>query len=186
MDPDRPFAFGGGVSSEVLYGLRHRMQRDMDRVLGRWETDNERFGDIFGRTYPAVETYGAEGCDLALITNGTLAGTVKAYLKERGTEKGVGLVKMRFFRPFPGEDLRRALRGCRAAVVIDRNLSPGGGGIFAQEVRNSLYGTEYAIPVVSVIAGLGGVDVTPDHLDRLVTDLQGRRDLPVEPLWMEV
>ena len=162
------------------------MQQDMDDVPALWEKLRGRFTEMFGRDYPAVETLHMEGADLALITNGTMAGTVKAYLRERGAEKGVGLVKMRLFRPFPAEALSRALRGCRAAVVIDRNLSPGGGGIFAQEIRASLYGTDAEIPVVSVIGGLGGVDVTPDHLDRLVKDLQGRRELPLKTLWMEV
>jgi len=186
MDPNQPFTFGGGVSSEVLYGLRRRMQQDMDAVPTLWEDTNRRFERIFGRSHPAVETHNTEGCDLALVTNGTMAGTVRAYLRDRGVEKGVGLVKMRFFRPFPVDALRKALRGCRAAVVIDRDLSPGGGGIFAQEVRAALHGTGDGVPVVSVIGGLGGVDVTPDHLDRLFTDLQGRRELPFETLWMEV
>ncbi len=186
MDPNQPFTFGGGVSSEVLYGLRRRMQQDMDAVPTLWEDTDRRFERIFGRSHPAVETHNMEGCDLALVANGTMAGTVRAYLRDRGMEKGVGLVKMRFFRPFPVEPLRKALRGCRAAVVIDRDLSPGGGGIFAQEVRAALHGTGAGIPVVSVIGGLGGVDVTPDHLDRLVTDLQSRRELPFETLWMEV
>ncbi len=186
MDPDCPVTFGGGVSSEDLYGLRRRMQKDMDQVLPRWETISKRFEILFGRAYAPVETQGTEDCDLALIANGTMAGTVKAFLRDSGSKKGVGLVKIRFFRPFPGEALRRALRGCRAAVVLDRNLSPGGGGIFAQEVRAALYGTESAIPVVSVIAGLGGVDVNPGHLDALITDLLGRRDLPTETIWMEV
>jgi pyruvate/2-oxoacid:ferredoxin oxidoreductase alpha subunit len=185
MDPNRPFTFGGGVSSEVLYGLRRRMQQDMEAVPALWDKANRRFKGIFGRTLPAVESHHTDGCDLALIANGTMAGTVKAYLRERGAEKGVGLLKMRFFRPFPGEALRKALHGCRAAVVIDRNLSPGGGGIFAQEVRAALHGTGDRIPVVSVIAGLGGVDVTPDHLDRLVTGLLSRRELPLETLWLE-
>ncbi len=186
MDPKQPFTFGGGVSSETLYGLRRRMQQDMDAVPALWEKISRRFEGVFGRAYPAVETWNMEGCDLALVTNGTMAGTVKTYLRGRGAGKGVRLVKMRFFRPFPREALRRALEGCRAAVVLDRNLSPGGGGIFAQEVRASLYGTGAGIPVVSVIGGVGGVDVTPEHLDRLVTDLEGRRELPSETLWMEV
>ncbi|MCF8061276.1 MAG: pyruvate ferredoxin oxidoreductase [Deltaproteobacteria bacterium] len=186
MDPNRPFTFGGGVSAEVLYGLRRRMQQDMDAAPALWEKINRRFRKIFARSLPAVETHGMEGSDLALVTNGTMAGTVKAYLRDRGAEKGVGLVKMRFFRPFPTESLRKVLEGCRAAVVVDRDLSPGGGGIFAQEVRAALHGTGPGIPVVSVIGGLGGVDVTPDHLDRLVTDLRSRRELPFETLWMEV
>jgi pyruvate/2-oxoacid:ferredoxin oxidoreductase alpha subunit len=93
---------------------------------------------------------------------------------------------MRLFRPFPKEDLRKALRGLKKAVVIDRNLSPGAGGIFAQEIRASLYGTRRRIPVVNVIGGLGGVDVTVDHLDRLVDLVRQKQNLGSDIVWMEV
>ena len=75
--------------------------------------------------------------------------------------------------------------GLKKAAVIDRNVSPGAGGIFAQEIKAALYRIDDQVPLVSVIGGLGGVDVTPDHLDRLVNQVQQQRDVPTETLWME-
>jgi pyruvate/2-oxoacid:ferredoxin oxidoreductase alpha subunit len=182
MDPKDPYTFGGGVSSQVLFELRRRMQEDMDQVPARLARICGEFARLFGRQYEAVEVFKEDGADLALVTAGTMAGTVKAFIRENKT---VGLVKMRLFRPFPGKQVRKALRGFKRVVVIDRNLSPGAGGIFAQEIKASLYGSRRRIPVVSVIGGLGGVDVTVEHLDRLVTRVRQKREAQEDFLWME-
>jgi pyruvate/2-oxoacid:ferredoxin oxidoreductase alpha subunit len=182
MDPNDPYTFGGGVSGQVLYELRQRMQQDMDQVPGHLSRICREFAALFGRKYEAVEVVREEGADLALITAGTLAGTVKAFVQEN---KSVGLVKMRLFRPFPTKELRKALRGFKKAVVIDRNLSPGAGGIFAQEIKSALYSGRRRIPIVSVVGGLGGVDVTTGHLDKVVSGIRQQRKMPADLLWME-
>lgn len=185
LDPNNPCTFGGGVQSEVLFKLRQRMQADMEAALVQYDRICAQFGRQFGRRYHAVEAFQAKGSELTLITNGTMAGTVKAYVKQSSIEKRVGLIKMRLFRPFPEAQLRDAVKGVKKVVVIDRNLSPGGGGIFAQEIRASLYGSDVAVPVVSVIGGLGGVDVTPDHLDHVVNQIRQQLEPLTKTIWME-
>jgi pyruvate/2-oxoacid:ferredoxin oxidoreductase alpha subunit len=183
MDPNDPYTFGGGVSGQVLFELRQRMQEDMDRVPAQLSRICKDFALQFGRKYEAVEVVREEGADLAMITTGTMAGTVKAFVQENKT---VGLVKIRLFRPFPSKELRKALKGFKKVVVIDRNLSPGAGGIFAQEIKSALYSGRKRVPIVSVIGGLGGVDVTKDHLDRLVSGIRQQRKVPADLLWMEI
>ncbi len=185
MDTNAPATFGGGVSSEALYQFRQRIQADMDNVLTEHDRICDQFYQRFGRRYTAVETIKPENQELVIITNSTMAGTVKAYIKEKGQQKGVGLIKIRFFRPFPKEALKEALKGFKKAIVIDRNLSPGSGGIFSQEIKASLYGSEDQIPIVSVIGGLGGVDVTVDHLDRLVCEVLKQKKAQPGTIWME-
>lgn len=185
LDPNRPCTLGGGVNSHVLFRMRRQMQNDMDAVLPKFDRICQQFYRQFGRRYHAVETYKSGDSDLALISNGTMAGTIKAYLKQCGFEKKVGLVKMRLFRPFPAAQLRKSLKGFNKAIVIDRNLSPGGGGIFAQEIKSVLYATDDQIPLFSVIAGLGGVDVFPEHLDRLVDKVRMKPHTCSESIWME-
>lgn len=185
MDTNSPATFGGGVSSEALYQFRQRIQADMDMVLAEHDKICGQFEKQFGRQYSAIETIKPEKKELAIITNSTMAGTVKTFIKEKGHQKGVGLVKIRFFRPFPKEELKEALKGFKKAVIIDRNLSPGSGGIFSQEIKACLYGSENQIPIVSVIGGLGGVDVTVDHLDRLVCEVIDQKETQSETIWME-
>jgi len=84
-------------------------------------------------------------------------------LREEG--KRVGMLKIKMFRPFPAEDVRVALDGAARVGVIDRNISFGSGGGFAQELRAALYnkGGERP-PVFGFVAGLGGRDVRPDDI----------------------
>ena len=58
--------------------------------------------------------------------------------------------------------------------------------MFAQEIKAALYSGRKRIPIVSVIGGLGGVDVTKDHLDRLVSGIRQQCKIPAKLLWMEV
>ncbi len=185
MDPKDPYTFGGGVSSQVLFDLRKRMQADMEAVAKQFDRICIEFERVFGRRYRSVETFETKDRELALITTGTMSGTAKAFVQNAGAEKNVGLIKMRLFRPFPKGDLQKALRGLKKVIVIDRNLSPGAGGIFAQEIKASLYGARKRIPVVNVIGGLGGVDVTVDHLDRLVEQVRHQKNFKKDIVWME-
>lgn len=186
MDPGSPCTFGGGVTSQVLYELRQRMQADHELALRQMEAVGRQFERAFGRRYRAVDTHGDRRARLAVVTNGTMAGTVKAFIKQGGADMGVGLVKLRAFRPFPRDELRRALSGFERAIVIDRNLSPGSGGIIAQELKACFYDDPKRLPIVSVIGGLGGVDVTLAHLDRLIERVRSNPEGLPDPIWMEV
>lgn len=185
MDPKNPLTFGGGVSPTVLFGLRKRIQDDMDHALSHFQKISGQFYRYFKRRYLAVEPFETKGKEIALITNGTLSGTARAFVEQAGKEKGVGLIKIRLFRPFPKRELTMALKGLKKAVVIDRNLSPGSGGIFSQEIRAVLYETGQKIPVISAIGGVGGADVTIEDLDRLVQRVREGGNLTGETIWME-
>jgi pyruvate/2-oxoacid:ferredoxin oxidoreductase alpha subunit len=185
LDPKRPCTFGGGVQSQVLYSLRKRMEADMEEVGASFTRLALRYAQVFGRSYRAVEAFQTEGSDLVLLCSGSIAGTVKAFLTENQGKRRVGLVQMRLFRPFPREELRRVLQGLRRVAVVDRSLSPGGGGIFAQEVKSALFGLKEAPMVVSVVGGLGGVDITPGHIDGLVKALLKNQHAPTGIFWME-
>jgi pyruvate/2-oxoacid:ferredoxin oxidoreductase alpha subunit len=185
LDPRNPCTFGGGVSSGTLYTLRKRMQADMEEAHQHYSKLCMRFARLFGRHYAAVETFQTEGSDLILVTSGTITGTVKEFIKKNRSGPKVGLVKIRMFRPFPGREVRKALKGLKRVAIIDRNLSPGAGGIFSQEIRSVLHGTGSRSLVMSVVGGLGGVDITPDHIGRLVENLMQLKKPQTELIWME-
>jgi len=88
----------------------------------------------------------------------------------RAEGHAVGLVKLRLFRPLPAAALRAALAGVRDAVVLDRNHSPGVGGVLHQELRAALYGMAGAPRVHGLLAGVGGVNVPPDRIAAFVLD----------------
>ena len=77
----------------------------------------------------------------------------------------MGLLKVKLFRPFPVEEIRRVLAPARKVAVIDRNFSFGASGIFAQEIRAALCNNPGHPPVFGFIAGIGGRDVTKEILE---------------------
>ncbi len=100
---------------------------------------DEDFGKAFGRRYGIMEEYAAEDADVLLVTSGTITGTARVVVDEyRKKGEKVGLLKMKMFRPFPTEEVRRVLQKVRKVAVIDRNISFGATGIFAQEIRSVL------------------------------------------------
>jgi pyruvate/2-oxoacid:ferredoxin oxidoreductase alpha subunit len=185
LDPRTPCTFGGGVSSAALYTLRKRMQADMEGARKHYDKLSKRFAGLLGRRYAPVETFQTEGSDLILVTSGTVTGTVKDFIKKNRSGPKVGLVKIRMFRPFPGKEIRKALKGLKRVAIIDRNLSPGAGGIFSQEIRSALHGRGSRNSVMSVVGGLGGVDITPDQIGRLVENLVQMKKSQTELIWME-
>ena len=103
------------------------------QVEDEWEA-------ITGRRYGAVEAYRTEDADLLLVTSGTITSTARHVVDERrAAGEKVGLVKVKMFRPFPTDELRGLLGGVDRVAVLDRNISPGHGGIFAEETRSALY-----------------------------------------------
>jgi pyruvate/2-oxoacid:ferredoxin oxidoreductase alpha subunit len=93
---------------------------------------------------------------------------------------------MKMFRPFPEEEVREALKGRKRVVVLDRNISLGGEGIFCQELKAALYGLEPKPEVIGVIAGLAGLDVTPESLGDLYQKVARGEIGSGKPYWMGV
>jgi len=86
----------------------------------------------------------------------------------RGQAVKVGLVKIRAFRPFPDEQVCRAVRNAAVVVVLDRALSMGAEGILAREVKAALYDTPHRPIVLGVLAGYGGREVTVERARAIV------------------
>jgi pyruvate/2-oxoacid:ferredoxin oxidoreductase alpha subunit len=87
------------------------------------------------------------------------------------------------FRPFPRAELRAAATSAKRIGVLDRNHSPGSGGIFWQEVAAAL-GADHAM-IQDYLVGLGGGDVTPATLHGIADDLTSRTHAAA-PIWKEV
>ena len=127
---------------------------------------------MFGRSYGGlVEEYRTEDAELVLVASSTVASTSRMtidQLREKGMK--VGMLKMRFFRPFPTKDVINVLKGRKKVAVIDRNISYGQGGIFCEEIRSVLYNIDQKErpPVFGYVAGLGGRDITPTTIREIL------------------
>jgi pyruvate/2-oxoacid:ferredoxin oxidoreductase alpha subunit len=109
-----------------------------------------------------LEAYRTDDAEIIMVSAGTTTSVARLTVDQmRRSGKKVGLMRIRLFRPVPAHRWREVLRGAQRVVVIDRNLSPGLGGILASEVQAALYLLARRPLVYSIVAGLGGRDVTP-------------------------
>ena len=94
------------------------------------------------------------------------------------------MLKIKMFRPFPSKEVEEVLSQAKKVAVIDRNISFGQGGIFAQEVKSALFGKGLATLVFGYVTGLGGRDVTPEVIRDIIEHTK-ENDRPLkEILWM--
>ena len=187
LDVHDPHAFGALVRPDAYMEMRWHLQEAMGRVESAWREVEEGWARVSGRRYGVVEGYRVEGAALILVTSGTITSTAR-YVVDRLREGGeaVGLVKVKMFRPFPAAALRDLLAGAERVAVLDRNLSPGRGGIFAEELRAALYsGNGSPRPeVYGYVVGLGGRDVTPPVIESIVKSTWQASGPEREDLWV--
>jgi pyruvate/2-oxoacid:ferredoxin oxidoreductase alpha subunit len=135
----------------------------MERAKKVIEEVHEDFAHHFGRMYHQVEGYLEEDAEVLVVCTGTAASTARVAVEAlRAEGERAGLVKIKTFRPFPGEEIMGALKGKKKVAVIDRNFSPGAQGIWAQELRSVLCElSDQERPMVyGYIAGIGGCDIS--------------------------
>jgi pyruvate/2-oxoacid:ferredoxin oxidoreductase alpha subunit len=189
LDTADPHAFGALVRPDDYTEMRRDQQDAMERVHGVIDHIDRDWSALTGRNWPAVEGYRLDDAELVLLTSGTITSTARTVVDAR-REAGerLGLAKVKLFRPFPTAQLRALLRGCDRVAVLDRNVSPGHGGIFAEELRSALFDlpADERPAVFGYVLGLGGRDVTPavinDVIDRTAAAAAPER----EDLWVGV
>lgn len=120
------------------------------------------FKEISGREYGFFESYQLEDADYAIVMIGSAAGTTKDAIDElRAEGKKVGLLKIRVFRPFPGDEIANALKHTKAVAILDRSEGfRAGGGPLSAEIKEHLYDINASTKAISYIYGLGGRDYT--------------------------
>lgn len=132
------------------------------------------FEKTFGRKYGLIEEYRMEDAEYALVIMGSCAGTARAAVDEL-REQGIkaGIVKVRVFRPFPGEEIANAIKGCKAVAVMDKSegFSACGGPLFA-ETASACINLKERPYMIDVVFGLGGRDFTTDQAKRVFSRLE--------------
>jgi pyruvate/2-oxoacid:ferredoxin oxidoreductase alpha subunit len=147
---------------EIRYLLQEALESSKETITGV----GREFGDLFGRSYDGLLWEdGMEEAEVAVVAMGSLAmeaAVAAEALRSDGIRAGV--VGLRVFRPFPGEDIVRAIQGCRLVVVFDKSISYGNEGAVSTEIKAALYGSGVNTAVRDFIVGLGGRDVKAREL----------------------
>ena len=176
-------SWGNVVSQEMYCRHRQQIEEAMQQALpAALEADRE-WGELTGRSYGLLERYRCDGAQIVVVALGSMCGTAREAVDALAAEGiAAGLLKLRLLRPLPREALRVALAGVPNVLVLDRDHSPGLGGILQQEIRAALYGLPAAPRVHGVLAGVGGVNVPPRRIQEMVR--AALQDAPAqEPQW---
>ncbi len=176
-------SWGNVVSQDMFYRHRQAIGEAMARALTVAQEADREWGERTGRSHGLLERYRCDGARAVIVTMGSMCGTARVAvdaLREAG--HAVGLLKLRLFRPLPAQALRVALAGVPDVVVLDRNHSPGIGGILHQELRGALYGVDAPPRIHGFLAGVGGVNVSPESIAGILRSALDRAP-SVESSW---
>jgi len=174
LHPDNPITVAPQANEDWVIEIRRQNNEAMGRAVTVIEEAYADFRRVFGRgpENPWFEEYMSDDADVILVGMGTISLPIKVAIRElRAKGKKVGLVRLRWFRPFPTEKLVAALSKAKAVGIIDRNYSfgsPFGSGVVANEIRAALYNADRRPPLLSFICGLGGREVTLEDVYKAV------------------
>jgi pyruvate/2-oxoacid:ferredoxin oxidoreductase alpha subunit len=185
LSTENPYAINQMAGPAVYMEMRHNIQYAMDHVFNQFDEIEDQFSTGFGRRHGPLEAVHCEDADIILATAGTTASTCRQVVADlRSNGEKVGLLKLKMFRPFPTELVRRCVGQARKLAVIDRNFSFGASGIFAQEIKAALYHAANHLPVFGYVAGLGGRDVTPQTIEDIYWQTKNSRTPETESIWI--
>ena len=131
------------------------------------------FEKMTGRKYGLFEEYKLDDAEVAIVCMNSTAGTTK-FVVDNLREKGIkaGLLKLRVFRPFPVEEIAKALSHLKAVAILDKadSLNAAGGALF-QDVTSAMYVENCHVPAVNYVYGIGGRDTKADEIEEVYNDL---------------
>lgn len=183
LDTTLGSSWGNVVSQDMFYRHRQMIDDAMARAIPLAQEADREWAELTGRSWGMLERYRCDGAKAVIVTLGSMCGTARETVDAmRAAGEAVGLVKLRLFRPFPVQALRVALAGVPDVIVLDRNHSPGMGGILHQELKAALYGMDAAPRLHGLLAGVGGVNVSPEAMAAMVRGALGAAPR-VESTW---
>ena len=185
MDPAEPRAYGGLVDRDHYFELRYKAFESMERAAGLLVEAGKEFGEKLGFEYGPVDTFMMDDAEIVFVSAGAMTSNVR-YAVKLLRDKGIkaGLVRLVAFRPFPFDLLRSLLEG-RKVAVLDRNMSSGHSGIFAEEIRSALSLGAKPTQVFGYVLGIGGRDIRVETVLEVADDLMSREE-PERTLYVGV
>jgi pyruvate ferredoxin oxidoreductase alpha subunit len=175
LDPADPYSIGAMVGPEAFTEVRYLAHDKQLQALRLIPEIGGVFRDVFRRESGGlIHPYRTEGAETLAVALGSVNGTIKEVVDTmRDDGHAVGSLSICSFRPFPLSELRDALSTAKRVVVIEKSLAPGLGGVVASNVRMAL--RQMALPVHTVIAGLGGRPIGMTALEEVFVAAQNGR-----------
>jgi len=181
IEPGNNITVGCVGPNEYTMELREHMAKTMEKTKEIIKDTDESYGKITGRSYGGlVEHYQTSDADFVVVMMGAWSGDAKEaidILRKEGVQ--IGMLRLRYIRPFPREEIESL--DCKTILVVDRDYSMGYGGILGMEVSALTN-----LPVKNVIAGVGGVDVGVDEFVAMFREFVSSKTGNFDVKWWKV
>jgi len=148
---------------EYRYAMQKALENSIDIII----EVHDKFAAKFGRSYGngIYKTHLTEDADTIIFAMGSVASQARNVIKKlRKDGLKVGLVSLKLFRPFPVSYLREFFKNKKQVVVFDRDVGYGYEGVLSYELKAALYGLKNSPFIKGFIVGLGGRDITDQHI----------------------
>ena len=164
------FSTGPGHNMQFKYQQHEAMLDAIDVIRDVDESFFQRFGRRYGGL---ADEYRCDNAEMVLVTLGSITGTCRVVVDELRKEGWkVGLLKIRFMRPFPEKEIMELSRRVKAVGVIDKDISFGYEGTVFTNVNSALAKARTGVLTMNFIAGLGGRDISRQDIRRMFLHLQ--------------
>jgi len=177
LDPANPKTFGAFADPSSYTEFRYQQFEAQIKALDKIEKVAREFEETFGRYYGGlIDSYHAEDAEVVIVTMGSVIGTIKDAIDAMRSEgKKVGLLKVRSYRPFPVQALRKALKDPSVIAVIEKDVSIGSEAGLVTDLKAAFYNSNIHTPIIGFTAGLGGRDITVKDIRKIVDKAQSAR-----------
>jgi pyruvate ferredoxin oxidoreductase alpha subunit len=184
LDVDDPKCFNVMAFPDYFSEFHRDKFESMRKAASVLDTAFNEFQALFERRHARVEGYCTSDAQFILVGMGSMMGTVKQVVDDhRRQGHPVGAVRITAFRPFPEREIADLCGNARAVGVLDRDVSPGSGGVLFAEVCRCLYGSAPGPRLLSFVLGLGGRDVTEETVSRCLEQLMAPQAASGEVHW---
>ncbi len=174
LDVEKPVTYGPLDLQDFYFEHKRQQAEGMRNALKVIPEVLAEFNKTFGKNHDLVEEYKLSDAETAIVVLSSTAGTAKTVVDElRKKGMKVGLLRPRFFRPFPKERIVKALSHIKVVAVLDRSDSfSGEGGPLFSEIKAALYELDKKPMIVDYVFGLGGRDTFPKDIKKVYDDLE--------------
>ena len=173
LNKEEPIAVGPLDLQAHLFEHKYQQASAMRNAKKVIAQVSKEFEELTGRKYSFFEEYKLDDAEIAIVCMNSTAGTTK-FVVDQLRNKGIkaGLLKIRMFRPFPTEEIAKALSHLKAVAVLDKadSLNGAGGALF-EDVTSAMFVNKVQVPTVNYIYGIGGRDTTSKDIESVYTDL---------------
>ena len=174
LNSKEPIAIGPMDLQAYLFEHKYQQANAMRAAKKVILEVSKEFEKMTGRQYALFEEYRLDDAEMVVICMNSTAGTTKVVvdtLREQGVK--AGLLKLRVYRPFPAEEIAKAISHVKAVAVLDKADSVNAcGGALYTDVTSGMFVNHVNVPTVNYIYGIGGRDTTAKDIEGVYQDLQ--------------